>query len=85
MSGATELVTFIVTGPRDAAEKPSHFNCRVCRKVVFVLTHGYHDVLRHFQGCRLFARDQRLRLETPGSRVLILNGNPLSEDELERQ
>ena len=40
---------------------------------------------RHFQGRRHFARDQRLRLETPGWRVLDFQGNPLEEDELERQ
>ena len=50
-----------------------------------VLTHGQFEVLRHFQGSRHFARDQRLRLETPGWRVLDFQGNPLSEDELERQ
>ena len=59
--------------------------CRVCWKNVFVLTYGHHEVLRRFQGSRHFARDQRLRLETPGWRVLDFNGNPLSEDELERQ
>ena len=32
-----------------------------------------------------FARDQRLRLETPGWRVLDVKGNPLSENELERR
>ena len=32
-----------------------------------------------------FARDQRLRLETPGWRVLDFEGNPLSESELERR
>ena len=32
-----------------------------------------------------FARDQRLRLETPGWRVLDFEGNPLSETELERR
>ena len=52
---------------------------------VSVLTHGHHEVLRHFQGCRHSARDQRLRLETPGWRVLDFQGNPLSEDDLERQ
>ena len=41
-------------------------------------------MLRHFQGSRLFARDQRLRLETPAWRVLDFLGNPLSEHELER-
>ena len=50
-----------------------------------VLTHGHHEVLRHFQGRRHFARDQRLRLETPGCSVLDFQGNPLSEDDLERQ
>ena len=44
--------------------------CRLCRKSVSVLRHGHHEVLRHFQGRRHFARDQRLRLETPGWRVL---------------
>ena len=32
-----------------------------------------------------FARDQRLRLETPGVRVLDFEGNPLSQSELERR
>ena len=57
----------------------------LCRKNVSVLTHGHHEVLRHFHGRRHFARDQRLRLETPGWRVLDFQGNPLTEDELERQ
>ena len=64
---------------------PSQFYFQVCRKNVSVLTHGHHDVLRHLQGSRHFARDQRLRLETPGWRVLVFRGNPLSEDELKRQ
>ena len=50
-----------------------------------VLTHGHHEVLRHFEGRRHFARDQSLRLETPGWRVLDFQGNPLEEDELQRQ
>ena len=50
-----------------------------------MLTHGHHEVLRHFLGRRHLARDQRLRLETPGWRVLDFQRNPLSEDELERQ
>ena len=64
---------------------PNHFYCRLCRKNVFVLTHGHHEVLRHFRGRRHFARDQRLRLETPGWFVLDFQGRPLSGDELERQ
>ena len=67
---ATELGRFFVTGESDAANMPSHFYCRLCRKNVSVLTHGHHEALRHFQGRRHFARDQRLRLETPGWRVL---------------
>ena len=82
---ATELGRFFVTGSSDAANMPSHFYCRLCRKNVSVLTHGHHEVLRHFQGRRLFDRDQRLRLETLGWRVLDFQGNPLTEDELERQ
>ena len=48
-----------------------------------VATHGPKEVLRHFQGVKRFARDQRLRLETRGWRVLDFEGNPLSESELE--
>ena len=82
---ATEFGTFFVTAPSDVASMPSQFYCRMCRKNVSVLTHGHHEVLRHFRGSRHFARDQRLRLETPGWRVIDFQGNPLSEDELERQ
>ena len=83
--GANEVGKFFVTGATDAAGKPSHFYCRVCRKDVSVLTHGPHEILRHYQGVKHFACDQRLRLETPGWRVLDLEGKPLSESELERQ
>ena len=82
---ATELGRFFVTRPSDAAYMPNHFYCRVCRKNASVLTQGHHEVSRHFQGSRHFARDQRLRVETPGWRVMVFHGNPLSEDELERQ
>ena len=83
--GADEVGRFFVTGATDAAGKPSHFYCGICRKDVSVLTHGPHEILRHFQGVRHFARDQRLRLETPGWRVLDFEGNPLTESELERR
>ena len=83
--GANEVGQFFVTGATDAAGKPSHFCCRVCRKDVSVLTHGPHEILRHYQGVKHFARDQRLRLETPGWRVLDFEGNPLSESELDRR
>ena len=83
--GASEVGQFFVTGATDAAGQPSHFYCRVCRKDVSVLTHGPQEILRHYQGVKHFARDQRLRLETPGWRVLDFEGNPLSESELERR
>ena len=82
---ATELGRFFLTGPLDAVNLPSHFYCRLCRKNVSVLTHGHHEVLRYFQGRRHFARDQRLRLETPWWRALDFQGNPLTCDELEQQ
>ena len=50
-----------------------------------VLTHGLHDILRHLHGDKTFPRDQRLRLETLGLRVLNFEGNPLGNDELEQQ
>ena len=78
--GANEVGQFFVTGATDAA-----VYCRVCRKDVSVLTHGFHEISRHYQGVKHFARDQRLRLETPGWRVLDFEGNPLSETELERR
>ena len=83
--GANEVGQFFVTGATDTASKPSHFYCRVCRKDVSVLTLGPHEILRHYQGVKRFARDHRLRLETPGWRVLDFGGNPLSESELERR
>ena len=83
--GAEEVDRFFVTGATDAAGKPSHFYCRICRKDVSVLTHSPHEILKHFQGVKHFARDQRLRLETPGWRVLDFEGNPLTESELERR
>ena len=61
-----ELAQFLVTALTEAANKPSEFYCRVFRKDVSVLTHGGHDIIRHFQGYRYFNRDQRLRFETPG-------------------
>ena len=82
---APELDRFFVTGMSDAGNMPSYFYCRVCRKIVSVLTHGHHEMSRHFQGSRHSARDQRLLLETPGWRVMDFHGNPLGKVELERQ
>ena len=81
----SELARLLVTGPTDASKKLSDFYCQICRKDVSVLTHYSSEVLRQFQGIRHFARDQRLRLETPGWRVLGFDGKPPTDDELERQ
>ena len=83
--GTSDVGQFFVTGPTDVATKPSHFYCRICRKDVSVLTHGHHEILRHFQGSKHFPRDQRLRLETPGWEVLDYEGNVMSQAEVERQ
>ena len=82
---ASELGRFFVTGPTDASGRPSHFYCRLCRKDVSVLTHGMHEILRHYQGTKQFPRDQRLRLETPGWRVLDFEGNVMRDEEVARQ
>ena len=83
--GTSDVGRFFVTGPTDVATKPSHFYCRICRKDVSVLTHGQHEILRHFQGSKHFPRDQCLRLETPGWEVLDYEGNIMSLAEVERQ
>ena len=81
----SDVGQFFVTGPTDVATKPSHFYCRICRKDVSVLTHGHHEILRHFHGSKHFPRDQRLRLETPGWEVLDYEGNIMSPAEVEHQ
>ena len=83
--GTGDVGQFFVTGPTDAATKPSRFYCRICRKDVSVLTHGHHEILRHFQGSKQIPRDQRLRLETPGWEVLDYEGNVMIPAEVERQ
>ena len=50
-----------------------------------MVTHGHHEILRHFQGSKDFPRDQRLMLETPGWEVLDYEGNVMSPAEVERQ
>ena len=82
-----ELGRFFVTGPIDASNKLIEFYCRICHKdvSVMVITHGSSEFLRHFQGTRHFARNQRLRLDTPVWRVLDISEKPLTEDELMRQ
>ena len=44
-----------------------------------------HEILRHYQGTKHFPRDQRLRLETPGWRVLDFEGNVMRDEEVARQ
>ena len=83
--GTSDVGRFFVTGPTDVATKPSHFCCRICRKDVSVLTHGHHEILRHFQGSKYFPRDQHLRLETPSWEVLDYEGNVTSPAEVKRQ
>ena len=83
--GMSDVGRFFVTGPTDVATKPSRFYCRTCRKDVSVLTHGDHEILRHFQFSKHFPRDQRLRLETPGWEVLDYEGNIMSPAEVEQQ
>ena len=82
--GASELGRFFVTGPTDASGKPSHFYCRLCRKDVSVLTHGMHEILRHYQG-RNISPEISLRLGTPGWRVLDFEGNVMRDEEVARQ
>ena len=83
--GASELGRFFVTGPTHASGKPSHFYCRLCRKDVSVLIHGMHEILRHYQGTKHFPRDQRLRLGTPGWRVLDFEGKVMKDEDVARQ
>ena len=83
--GMSDVWRLYVTGPTDVATKPSQFYCRYCRKDVSVLTHGHDEILRHFQGSKHFARDQRLRLETPGWEVLAYEGNIMRPAEIEHQ
>ena len=44
-----------------------------------------HEILRHYQGTKHFPRDQRLRLQTPGWRVLDFEGNVMRDEEVARQ
>ena len=82
--GTSDPGMFFVTRPRDAANKPSLFFFRVCRKDVSVIHHGHRESVRHFQGARHFSRDQCLRFDLPGWRVSDFHGNPLNTTELER-
>ena len=70
----------------------AHWCCKQAERVLLLIvsegcvrSHGGYEIIRHFQGHHHFARDQRLRLETPSWWVLDFDGNPLPEDELKRQ
>ena len=79
---ATELGRFFATRPSDAANMPCHFFCRVCLKNVSVLTHGI------IKCCGISKAVVTLPVISAWvwkHRVLDFHGNPLSEDELERQ
>ena len=80
-----ELGSLFVTGATDCSKHPGSFRCRICRRDVSLETKGRYEILRHFQGNKHFVRDQRLRLETPGFRVLDRRGRPLDDEELDRQ
>ena len=68
-------------------------SCRYCILVFdspgepseIVLENTADEILRHYQGTGHFPRDQRLRLETPGWRVLDFEGNVMREEEVEHQ
>ena len=77
-----EMGSFFVTGSTDAASKPSHFYCPVCKKDISISAKGSYEILRHYQGSRHYPHDRRMRLTTPGWRVLDFFGNPLSESDL---
>ena len=64
------------TGHRDASNKSSHFYWTICRKDVSVPTREHYEIPSPFQGACHYPRDQRLRLETPGWRVLDFFVNP---------
>ena len=80
-----ELARLFVNDPIDPMAKPSHFHCQLCQRNVSVLTQGSFEILRHYQGAKYFAIDQRLRLETSGRRVIDFSWNLLPGEKIERQ
>ena len=82
---AIELGQSFAIRATDATGEPSPFSCRICTKHVSELTHGPHEILQLFQGSKLFPRDQRPRLETPGWRVLDYKENLMTDGEFEWQ
>ena len=78
----SELASLFVTGASNAAE--NSFFCRLCRKNISIAAKGAFEIRRHFQGHKHLKKDQRYRLETPGWRVLGLDGLPMDNAEVER-
>ena len=64
--------------------KPAIF-CPICHKDVSVLPHGPNEVLCHFQESEQFPRDHRLRLETPGWRLLDYEENSMTANEVKQR
>ena len=76
----------LVTGASDAANMPSHSYCRLCRKKrVPCSPMGTMKCCGIFRGVVTLRATSACALKTPGWRVLDFQGNPLPEDELERQ
>ena len=80
----SKLASLFVTGASNAAENPGSFFCRLCRKDISIAAKGAFEIRRHFQGHKHLKKDQRYRLETPGWRVLGLDGLPMDSAEVER-
>ena len=81
----SDVDQFFYDWATNVATTPSHFYCRICHKDFSVLTHGYHEFLRHFQGSKHFLRDQHLTLETPSWELLDYEQNDMSPAEVERR
>ena len=82
---SVEPARLFVTGPPNPAANSSHLYSQLCRRDVSVLIHGSFELLRHYQSAKHFAMDQRLRLETRGWRFLDFSGNPMPDEQVERQ
>ena len=74
-----------MTGATDAAGELSHFDSRSCRKDVSVFMHCSQENFAANPGFKLFPRDHRLRLETPGWRNLDNGGNRMIDEKVERK
>ena len=55
-----EFAHFAVIGSRDPVAKLSHFYRQSCRFHVSVLNHGSFEILRHYQGAKVFCEGPAL-------------------------